>query len=170
LFRQVLADAAETLAESNDAFTRRREGRARRLIDEALSFVTVTSIREVVSKRDRKIDEYTGSLERANHELALKQRLVSGVTNRGAFGRLAGCIARLRVDYLLDDRERAVAHTARGHCGKPLWIRIEPGLRVPAACRGEDDPFVAAVGLPKNHSVDGSSAPIAQSSVALARQ
>ena len=77
LFRQVLADAAETFAESNDAFTRRHEGRARRLVDEALSFVTVTSIREVVTERDRKIHEYTGSLERANRELTLKQRLVS---------------------------------------------------------------------------------------------
>jgi signal transduction histidine kinase len=77
LFQQVLADAAETFAESNDAFTRRHEGRAQRLIDEALSFVTVTSIREVVTERGRKIDEYTRSLERANHELTLKQRLVS---------------------------------------------------------------------------------------------
>ncbi|WP_408447256.1 RsbRD N-terminal domain-containing protein [Paraburkholderia sediminicola] len=77
LFRQVLADAAETFAESNDAFTRRDEGRARRLIDEALGFVTVTSIREVVAERDRKIDDYTGSLQRANHELTLTQRLVS---------------------------------------------------------------------------------------------
>ncbi|RKF35679.1 sensor histidine kinase [Paraburkholderia fungorum] len=77
LFRQVLADAVEAFAESDDAFTRRHEGRARRLIDEALAFVTVASIREVVTERDRKIDEYTGSLERANHELTLKQRLVS---------------------------------------------------------------------------------------------
>lgn len=77
LFRQVLADAAETFAESNDAFTRRHERRARRLIDDALGVVTVTSIREAVTERDRKIDEYTGSLERANHELTLKQRLVS---------------------------------------------------------------------------------------------
>lgn len=79
LFRHVLADAAETFAESDDAFTRRHERRAGRLIDEALGFVTVTSIREVVTERDRKIDEYTGSLERANHELTLKQRLVSGL-------------------------------------------------------------------------------------------
>ncbi|AME27302.1 sensor histidine kinase [Burkholderia sp. PAMC 26561] len=77
LFRQVLVDAAETFAELDGVFTRRHEGRARRLIDEALGFVTVTSIREVVTERDRKIDEYTGSLERANHELALKQQLVS---------------------------------------------------------------------------------------------
>ena len=77
LFRHVLADAAGTFAESNDAFTRRHEGRAQRLIDEALGIVTVTSIREAVTERDRKIDEYTGSLERANHELTLKQRLVS---------------------------------------------------------------------------------------------
>ncbi|MBT2792930.1 sensor histidine kinase [Paraburkholderia strydomiana] len=77
LFRHVLADAAETFAESNAAFTRRHERRAGRLIDEALGFVTVTSIREVVTERDRKIDEYTGSLKRANHELTLKQRLVS---------------------------------------------------------------------------------------------
>lgn len=77
LFRQVLADAAGTFAESNDAFTRRHEGRARRLIDEAVGVVTFPSVREVVTERDRKIDEYTGSLERANHELTLKQRLVS---------------------------------------------------------------------------------------------
>ncbi|WP_168788962.1 sensor histidine kinase [Paraburkholderia aromaticivorans] len=77
LFRHVLADAAETFAESDDAFTRRHERRAGRLIDEALGFVTVTSIREVVTERDRKIDGYTGSLERANLELTLKQRLVS---------------------------------------------------------------------------------------------
>ncbi len=76
LFRHVLADAAETFAESDDAFTRRHERRAGRLIDEALGFVTVTSIREVVTERDRKIDGYTGSLERANLELTLKQRLV----------------------------------------------------------------------------------------------
>jgi signal transduction histidine kinase len=77
LFRQVLADAAVTFAETNDSFTRRHERRARRLIDEALGVVAVTSIREVVTERDRKIDNYTGSLERANHELTLKQRLVS---------------------------------------------------------------------------------------------
>lgn len=77
LFRQVLADAAEAFAESNHTFTRRHEALARRLIDDALGFVTVTSIREVVTERDRKIDEYTGSLERANHELTLKQRLVN---------------------------------------------------------------------------------------------
>ncbi len=77
LFRQVLADATETFAETNDTFTRGHERRARRLIDEALGVVTVTSIREAVTERDRKIDNYTGSLERANHELTLKQRLVS---------------------------------------------------------------------------------------------
>ena len=57
-------------------FTRRHEERARHFIDEAVSFVTLTSIREVVTERDRKIDDYTGRLERANHELTLKQRLV----------------------------------------------------------------------------------------------
>ncbi|MEA3113213.1 MAG: hypothetical protein QOG58_3012 [Caballeronia sp.] len=82
LFRQVLDHAAETFAESNAAFTRRQEGRARRLIDEALGLVTVTSLREVVTERDRKIDEYTSSLERANHELQLKQRLVSHLYDR----------------------------------------------------------------------------------------
>lgn len=77
LFHQVLGDALESFADTRGRFTRRQEGRARRLIAEALSFVTLTSIREVVSERDRKIDEYTGKLERANHELMLKQRLVS---------------------------------------------------------------------------------------------
>nr|WP_144113375.1 sensor histidine kinase [Paraburkholderia sp. BCC1886] len=76
LFHQVLADALEAFADHDDGFTRRHESRARRLIAEALSMVTLTSIKEVVSERDRKIDEYTGRLERANHELTLKQRLV----------------------------------------------------------------------------------------------
>ena len=40
-----------TFAGSNDAFTRRHEALARRLIDDALGFVTVTSIREVVTER-----------------------------------------------------------------------------------------------------------------------
>ncbi|MGA7782479.1 MAG: sensor histidine kinase [Paraburkholderia sp.] len=77
LFHLTLSDALEAFAGRQSAFTRRHEKRARRLIAEALSFVTLTSIREVVSERDRKIDEYTGKLERANHELKLKQRLVS---------------------------------------------------------------------------------------------
>ena len=77
LFHQVLADALEEFADQESTFTRRHEGRARRLVAETLSMVTLTSIKEVVSERDRKIDEYTGRLERANHELTLKQRLVS---------------------------------------------------------------------------------------------
>ena len=77
LFHQTLADALDAFADNESGFTRRHEKRARRLIAEALSFVTLTSIREVVSERDRKIDEYTGKLERANHELKLNQHLVS---------------------------------------------------------------------------------------------
>lgn len=77
LFHQTLIDALDEFAESESAFTRRHEKRAGRLIAEALSLVTLLSIREVVSERDRKIDEYTGRLERANHELKFNQRLVS---------------------------------------------------------------------------------------------
>ena len=77
LFHQVLADSLEEFAAQDSTFTRRHESRARRLIAEAFSMVSYTSIKEVVSERDRKIDEYTGRLERANHELTLKQRLVS---------------------------------------------------------------------------------------------
>jgi signal transduction histidine kinase len=76
LFHQVLDEALETFAEQDSTFTRRHESRARRLIAEAFGMVSYTSIKEVVSERDRKIDEYTGQLERANHELILKQRLV----------------------------------------------------------------------------------------------
>lgn len=76
LFHQVLADALQEFADSDNTFTRRHEGRARRLVAQALSMVTLTSIKELVSERDRKIAEYTGRLERANHELTLKQRLV----------------------------------------------------------------------------------------------
>ena len=77
LFHQVLAEALEDFADGDSNFTRRHESRARRLIAETFSTVTHASIKEVVSERDRKIDEYTGRLERANHELTLKQRLVS---------------------------------------------------------------------------------------------
>jgi hypothetical protein len=77
LFHQVLAEALEVFADGDSGFTRRHESRARRLIAETFSTVSHASIMEVVSERDRKIDEYTGRLERANHELTLKQRLVS---------------------------------------------------------------------------------------------
>jgi signal transduction histidine kinase len=77
LFHQVLAEALEDFASRDSTFTRRHESRARRLIAETFSMVSHASIKEVVSERDRKIDEYTGRLERANHELTLKQRLVS---------------------------------------------------------------------------------------------
>ncbi|WP_144148394.1 sensor histidine kinase [Paraburkholderia sp. BCC1884] len=76
LFRQMLSGAVVEYSESRPSFTRRHEERARHFIDEAVSFVTLTSIREVVSERDRTIDDYTGRLERANHELTLQQRLV----------------------------------------------------------------------------------------------
>ena len=76
LFRQMLAGQIVQFSESRSFFTRRHEERARHFIDEAVSFVTLTSIREVLTERDRKIDEYTGQLERANHELTLKQKLV----------------------------------------------------------------------------------------------
>ena len=76
LFRQMLTGAIVEFSEAQPFFTRRHEERARHFIDEAVSFVTLTSIREVVNERDRKIDDYTGRLERANHELTLKQRLV----------------------------------------------------------------------------------------------
>ncbi|HEX3637244.1 MAG TPA: sensor histidine kinase [Paraburkholderia sp.] len=76
LFRQMLTGAIVEFSEARPSFTRRHEERARHFIDEAVSFVTLTSIREVVSERDRKIDDYTAHIERVNHELTLKQRLV----------------------------------------------------------------------------------------------
>ncbi|WP_180733793.1 sensor histidine kinase [Paraburkholderia sp. PGU19] len=76
LFQQTLDDALEAFADIDTSFTRHHEKRARRIIAEGLSFVGVRSVREVVRERDRKIDDYTGRLERANHELALKQRLL----------------------------------------------------------------------------------------------
>jgi signal transduction histidine kinase len=77
LFRQVLTGAVADFAQAHDYFTRGHEEQARHLIGEAVSTVTMTSIQEVILERDRKIDEYTGKLERANHELLLKQKLVS---------------------------------------------------------------------------------------------
>ncbi|MBB5420046.1 signal transduction histidine kinase [Paraburkholderia atlantica] len=76
LFEQVLVEALEEFVERDRTCTRRHESRARRLIAEAFSVVTYASIREVVGERDRKIDEYTSRLERANYELTRKQRLV----------------------------------------------------------------------------------------------
>jgi signal transduction histidine kinase len=77
LFRQTLSGAIVEFSEARPYFTRRHEERARHFIEEAVGFVTLTSIREVITERDRKFDEYTGQLERANHELTLKQRLVA---------------------------------------------------------------------------------------------
>lgn len=77
LLRQMLTGAIVEFSEARPFFTRRHEERARHFIDEAVSFVTLTSIREVVNERDKKIDDYTARLERANHELTLKQLLVS---------------------------------------------------------------------------------------------
>ncbi|WP_233805995.1 sensor histidine kinase [Paraburkholderia sp. HP33-1] len=76
LFQQVLVEALEAFIERDKLCTRRHESRARRLIADVFSMVTYASIKEVVSERDRKIDEYTGRLERANHELTRGQRLV----------------------------------------------------------------------------------------------
>ncbi|MCC8404033.1 sensor histidine kinase [Paraburkholderia sp. MMS20-SJTN17] len=79
LFQQVLVDALEEFIERDKACTRRYESLARRLIADVFSVVKYASIKEVVSERDRKIDEYTGRLERANHELMRKQRLVGAM-------------------------------------------------------------------------------------------
>jgi signal transduction histidine kinase len=76
LLRQVLIGELAGFAGQHAPFTRSHEARARQFVDETISFVTVTSIREAVTERERKIDEYTGRLERANHELALKERVV----------------------------------------------------------------------------------------------
>ncbi|HMC46267.1 MAG TPA: sensor histidine kinase [Caballeronia sp.] len=77
LFRQVLLAAIGDYAQHNPSFDRKREERARLITDQTLSFVTLTSVREAVSERDRKLDEYTGMLERANQELTLRQGLIS---------------------------------------------------------------------------------------------
>jgi signal transduction histidine kinase len=77
LFRQILLAAIGDYAQHHPSFDRKREERARLITDQALSFVTLTSIREAVAERDRKLDEYTGMLERANQELTLRQRLIS---------------------------------------------------------------------------------------------
>jgi signal transduction histidine kinase len=76
LFHETLADALDAYADTDATFSRRHEKRARRLIAEALSFVTLKSICEAVSERDRRIAEYTEQFERANYELTRKQRLV----------------------------------------------------------------------------------------------
>jgi signal transduction histidine kinase len=77
LFRQVLLGAIGEYASTDSRLSRADEEHARLMTDEVVSFVTLASIREAVSERDRKIDEYTGMLERANYELTLRQKLIS---------------------------------------------------------------------------------------------
>lgn len=77
LFRQVLLQAIGEYAAANPDFSRADEEHARLMTDEVVSFVTLASIREAVGERDRKLDEYTGMLERANYELTLRQKLIS---------------------------------------------------------------------------------------------
>jgi signal transduction histidine kinase len=76
LFRQVLLLAIGEYASTHEDFSRADEEHARLMTDEVVSFVTLASIREAIGERDRKIDEYTGMLERANYELTLRQKLI----------------------------------------------------------------------------------------------
>lgn len=76
-FRQVLLSAIGEYAATHEGLSRAEEEHARLTTDEVISFVTLTSIREAVSERDRKIDDYTGMLEHANYELTLRQKLIS---------------------------------------------------------------------------------------------
>jgi signal transduction histidine kinase len=47
------------------------------MTDQVISFVTLTSIREAVDERDRRLADYTGMLERANRELTLQRRQIA---------------------------------------------------------------------------------------------
>jgi signal transduction histidine kinase len=76
LFRQVLTDAVESYAATDDQFRVSDQGKARYVVDEVISYVTLGSIREVLRERDNKIDEYTGQLERANDELRRSKRRI----------------------------------------------------------------------------------------------
>ncbi len=76
LFRQVLLSVIGDYASAHPELARADEEHARLMTDEVVSFVTLASIREAVGERDRKIDEYTGMLERANYELTLRQKLI----------------------------------------------------------------------------------------------
>jgi signal transduction histidine kinase len=76
LFRQALLLAIGEYASTHEDLSRADEEHARLMTDEVVSFVTLASIREAIGERDRKIDEYTGMLERANYELTLRQKLI----------------------------------------------------------------------------------------------
>jgi signal transduction histidine kinase len=76
LFRQVLTDAVEAYAAADGQFRGSDQGKARYVVDEVISYVTLGSIREVLRERDNKIDEYTGQLERANDELRRSKRRI----------------------------------------------------------------------------------------------
>jgi signal transduction histidine kinase len=76
LFRQAMIHAIAAFATANPDLGRLSEAKARHLVDEALSQVTLTSIREVVHERDSRIDQYTGMIERSNQQLLLKQQLL----------------------------------------------------------------------------------------------
>src|SRR6202048_3748285 len=77
LFRQMLTQAVRNFADVIQGFTRIEEGRALHLIDEALSFVMQTSVRQAVHEHERKIQDYADMLQRANDELVRKQQLLS---------------------------------------------------------------------------------------------
>jgi signal transduction histidine kinase len=77
VFRQVLIAAIADYARRHTSFDRRREERACRMTDQVISFVTLTSIREAVDERDRRLADYTGMLERANCELTLQRRQIA---------------------------------------------------------------------------------------------
>jgi signal transduction histidine kinase len=77
VFRQVLIAAIADYARRHTSFDRKREERACRMTDQVISFVTLTSIREAVDERDRRLADYTGMLERANRELTLQRRQIA---------------------------------------------------------------------------------------------
>ena len=72
-------------------------------------------------------------------------------------------IAHARIDQVREqgkvvkvDLERIYVVERGKHCHRP------PGCGLPASSHQKDDKLIAAVGFSKNHSVQGSSAPIAQ--------
>jgi signal transduction histidine kinase len=91
LFRQVLADAVEAYPSIDARFGPGHLARTRYVVDEAISFVTLGSIREVLRERDHLIVEYTARLEEANQTLRKSKQQIDnlhkvrlGVTRRVA--------------------------------------------------------------------------------------
>jgi len=114
LFRRVLTAAIATFAEVNHDFTRSHESHARDLVDDAVNFVMLTSVRQLVGEQKRKVDEYAGMLEEANRGLAfLTRETARKKVHAIPFHRRSKCLRLLPANAMSNDRAYGLASKTR---------------------------------------------------------